>query len=122
MGVDYSTTIGYGFVFDEDDLPNVLEALGKEDGYVGEEHVEPWLAENGLSLLEYDKVGDWMSGPAYILLCLKENHLRMGVYDRDGVYKMGNPTLSQEQRNQLGRLRYLLGAEDPQWVVSFNVS
>jgi len=122
MGVDYSTTVGYGFAFPEDELPKVIKDLADGD-YLGEEHLAPWLASHGFDLLDAVEVGDHMNGDTSILLYLDKTYLHFGVYDAEGVHKMGKPDLTAEERSQLYRLRKLLGTTDhPQWIVSFNVS
>lgn len=122
MGVDYSTTVGYGFVFSEDELPPALESL-KDGDYLGEEHIIPWLEEHGLDRIEATTVGNFMCGETFIFVYLKKTYLRFGIYDADGVHKMGTPAITTAEQFQLNRLRVLFGTTDyPQWVVSFNVS
>jgi hypothetical protein len=122
MGVDYSTTVGYGFVFKEDELPPALKALADGD-YLGEEHVQPWLEENGLDLLTTATVGNFMCGETFILLCLEDTYQRFDIYDAEGVHKMSVPLTSGQEQTQLYKLRGLLDTADlPEWVVAFNIS
>jgi hypothetical protein len=126
MGVDYSTTVGYG-IYGSDKTEHVPAGLKKHmDGnYLGEEHMLEFISENGLDLIEGTTIGNWMSGPTFWFFCLKRTYLHFDHYDQDGVHTFSTPRLSAKENFQLERLRVLLGGteiDNPQWVVAFNVS
>lgn len=124
MGVDYSTTIGYGIVVNEDSLPKVLLEYADGDWF-GEEEGVAFLQAHGLDQIAYDKVGNWMSGPTYVFFHLPRTRTHGNEYELDGIHKFNNIDLSNEESSQFVRLRNLLNmGEDgqPTWIVSFNVS
>lgn len=123
MGVDYSTTIAYGFHGDtEENLPEVLQKIKDAEGYLGEEYVAPWLDENNFDLLDFAEVGNWMSGETEWLFCLKRTYAHYYHNEAEGVYTFGELELTQAEQDELGRIRVLLDSGDPQWVVAFNIS
>ncbi len=126
MGVDYSTTVGYG-LYGSDKVEHVPAALKKhmDNEYLGEEHMTEFLSEHGFDLIECSTIGNWMSGPTFWFFCLKRTYLHFDHYDQDGVHTFETPDLSVQEYVQLGRLRELLGGtpiDVPKWVVAFNIS
>lgn len=122
MGVDYSTTVGFGIAIDDRDLPQVLKDIAE---YVDEEHIIPWLKENGFTRIDYDKIGNWMSGPTYIFFHLPRTLIHGGLYEMEGVHYFDNIEMYPEEEQQFRRLTELLGGTEidgPRWLVSFNVS
>lgn len=122
MGVDYSTTVGYGIAIDDRYLPDALKAIADGE-WVDEKHIVLWLQENGFVHIAYDKVGDWMSGPTYIFFHLPRTHIHGGLYDMEGVHKFDNIKLANEESAEFNKLQRLLNLDEwPTWIVSFNVS
>lgn len=122
MGVDYSTTIGYGVIVDDDRLPAILEQYS-DGGYFDEESAAAFFEVEGFSHIEYDRIGNWMNGPTYAFFHLPRTRIRGDMYEIDGVHKFDNADLTGQELREFRILQELLDIDGlPTWVVSFNVS
>lgn len=119
MGVDYSSTIGYGVTVEE--IPAVIST----DEYADEPDVLAWLDENGYSLIDFDSCGNFMSGEYIHLFSVKGTTQRVSPMYDEGVVSFDNPEVPALAVQQLFQLCLTLGLPWPSsvgWKLIFNVS
>ncbi len=124
MGVDYSNSIGYGYV-----IPD--EAFHKD--YDPESEVSDLLKQNSLDLIGVDTCGNMMTGDnCYVFVYIKSTFRRTDVYDAEYLVEMDHRSLSIENLDQLFRSVDLLNTSEfvdvvgstqtIGWKALFNVS
>lgn len=118
MGVDYSSTIGYGVTVEK--IPDVIST----DKYADEPDVLEWLDENGYSLLDFDSCGNYMSGQYIYLFSIKGTTQRVRPMYDEGVVSFDDPEVSADAQEQLSRLCETLDIplSDVAWKLILNVS
>ena len=119
MGVDYSTTLGYGLTIEEEKFAKIS---GIED-YIGEEELTDWLSENNYSFIEAETCGNFMSGETYVLFAYKGTVRRVDPRYDDGVKSFENPLFHECEIEEMNLLSLQLGNTKPvSWKMIFNVS
>lgn len=119
MGVDYSTTLGYGITIDE--IPSFISTEEWPDDF----EIEEWLDRNGFYHIEYEKCGNWMSGEHIHLFYLTGTHQRLDWRCDEGVKSFDSPEITPESGIEFKRLCEELGLAWPDslaWKLIFNVS
>lgn len=117
MGVDYSTTVGYGIVLEG--LPSFMDV----DDF--EPEIDKWLKENKFEHIEFHLCGDWMSGEFVYLFAVKGTVNHVDTRYSEGYVSFDEPTLTPEAGREVVMLCDALGLSwpiDVAWKLIFNVS
>lgn len=125
MGVDYRSTVGWGFAIPEDEVEALAEKVGYEESEWGFDPWEfgYWLTE-GLSL-ESEHVGNLMGGEdIHLLIAASSTLFSADPYYEAGLNKLGAIEPTQQELNDLTELyKKLYGTEpDLGWILAMTVS
>jgi hypothetical protein len=124
MGVDFSTTLGYGMAGGTEEWPAVIKELG-DDQYGPEDYeVIDWLDERYPSF-GFDISGNHMDGKTFWLFYLKGTEIVDFNYENmNGLYEFNDIDLSPDQVRDLIGLRDELGLtlDSIGWKLIFNVN
>lgn len=105
MGVDYSATVGYGFV-----VPR--EELNKK--FVDEEEIEQWLEDSHFDRIGYSLVGNFWSGENFGFFFVIGTEITSGDMRDDTavIHDIGKTSIYSEEYTQLSKLRLLKFSHD----------
>lgn len=122
MGVDFSTSVGYGLAVADDEASEYLKAFEPhEDGQIPE-----IMDTCGWNLIDYDYCGDWMSGPQVYFFYIKgtENLHFEAAYADSIITEFGeSPVISTDALVQLNEIAEHFGIEGRiGWKMIANVS
>lgn len=129
MGVDYSSTVGYGFAIPEAEIEPLAEKLGYEGSEWGFDVWEfgHWLTQN--NSLAYDHVGNLMGGEDIYLLILASASAQTADYRYDaGLIKFGEIEITERDHRELEEVYDRLYGEGAHkdgyigWMLAMTVS
>lgn len=123
MGVEYSTTVGYGFALKEEELGwLILKSREKSgDEYFCSDDIEAALKDEGYSI-EVSEEGDYMSGDTYYLFYDKSHYHRLSpYYEYDVHINLTDVDTNSDTVLELYRLAARFDIK-PGWHVFNNVS
>lgn len=125
MGVDYRSTVGWGFAIPEEDLERLAEKVEYEESEWGFDPWEfgYWLAEGRSVQSEY--VGNIMGGEdIHILLAAESTLISADPFYDSGLKKLGDIKPTQKELDDLEELYDKLYGTEPDlgWVLAMTIS
>lgn len=103
MGLDYSTQVGYGFSWPDEDSSDLLQRLGVEGELMGfpDREILPGLGFPGLSIIQRDTMGD----PGGWAVVLNEGYHYLDPATDDGIWLLNSPDFTGKDLSSLIELR-----------------
>lgn len=126
MGVDYRSTVGYGFVIPDEECEALAERLAYPESEWGFDAWEfgEWLVDESSLVSEY--VGDLMNGEdIHLMIVAGSTYMSADPFYDSGIKKFNAPQLKPEEAEDLHTLwqRVYPSADlELSWILSMSIS
>ena len=120
MGVDFSSSIGYGIAPENDELPDFFS-----DEYgIEPDLIDDWLKSRDFKYIKHATCGDSMCGETWELFYLDGTYVKSGTMDfKEFHIKFNTPEVSREARGEFLGFQALTGIrEELSWHMFHNIS